>query len=179
MKQFCEDTSGCGYAYYYCHYSHNQDEATPFLSWTVGQVCRQTKWIPCQLKGLHDRGCDASIPELENVLEILLGRLEVLYLVIDAVDESAPREDLLGLIATMVLDKRFQKIRILATSRQYFDIERMFSGISTSISMSNPSVDADIRRFVRSRLASSHRLRRWHHLLEEIEHVLVTKAKGM
>jgi len=87
------------------------------LSWTVSQACRQTNWIPRQLKGLYDRGCDASIPELENFLEIVLERFEVLYLVIDAVDESAPREDLLGLIATMALDKRFQKIKTLATSR--------------------------------------------------------------
>ncbi|KAK3385296.1 vegetative incompatibility protein het-e-1 [Podospora didyma] len=180
LRQFCQNSpEGCIYVYYYCHYSHNQDEAKPFLSWVLGQVCRQTRWVPRQLEDLYDRGWEASIPELENILEIVLERLDVLYIVIDAVDESCPREDLLGLIATMVLDKRFRKIRMLATSRPYYDIERLFSGISASISMSNTLVDADIRSFVHTKIAASRRLKRWRHLHAEIEEVLVKKAEGM
>ncbi|KAI9157949.1 Vegetative incompatibility protein [Paramyrothecium foliicola] len=166
-------------AYYYCHYTHNRDEATSLLRWAISQICRRNKWVPHQLKDLYDLGCDTSIPDLENVLEAVLERLQVFYLVIDAVDESIPRSDLLSLIATLAVDKRFQKIRVLATSRQYFDIERMFSGISTSISMSNPLVDADIRWFVRDKLASSYRLQRWKHMFGEIEDTLVAKAQGM
>lgn len=179
LKQFCNTFDSCWYSYYYCHYSHNRDAATPFLSWTVSQVCRQLGWVPGRLKSLHARGCDASIPELENVLEILLERLDVLYVVVDAVDESTPGGDLLSLIATIVLDKRFQKIKILASSRPYFHIERLFSGISAGISMSNPSVNADIRQFVRSRLVSSYRLKRWQHLFQDIEDTLVAHADGM
>ncbi|EXM04734.1 hypothetical protein NOF04DRAFT_18693 [Fusarium oxysporum II5] len=77
------------------------------------------------------------------------------------------------------VDKRFEKIRILATSRQYFDIEQSLAQISTSISMSNPMVDADIRRFVHSRLRSSNRLKRWHARFDEIEEVLAAMAQGM
>ncbi|KEY73582.1 hypothetical protein S7711_09197 [Stachybotrys chartarum IBT 7711] len=170
---------GCCLAYYYCHYTHNQDEAAPFLTWTISQICRHIKWVPPRLKELFDQGCDASIPELENVLEVLLSKIETLYLVIDAIDESIPRDDLTCLIATMVVDKRFRKIRILATSRQYFDIERLFSGISTAVSMSNPSIDADIRHFVHARLSSSRHLYRWRDMLSEIEEVLISKANGM
>ncbi len=179
IKTVCNGSRGLGYAYYYCHYSHNKDEAVPFLSWTVSQACRQTGWVPGQLKSLYDRGCDASIPELESILETVLERLDVFYVIVDAVDESAPRDDLLDLIATLVLDKRFRKIKILASSRPYFDIERLFSGISAAVSMSNPSVNDDIRQFVRSRLASSYRLRRWRHHFKEIENTLVTHAQGM
>jgi hypothetical protein len=131
------------------------------------------------LKDLHDRGCEASIPELENVLETVLEKLDVFYLVIDAVDESNPRQDLLNLIATLAVDKRFQKVRILATSREHSDIERLFSGVSTSMSMSNPWANDDIRRFVHARLASSNRLRRWKHLHNGMEDALVSKAQGM
>lgn len=151
----------------------------PLLRWTIGQICRQTKWVPHKLKDLYDLGCDVSIPELENVLEVLLEKLKVFYLVIDAVDESMPRTDMLNLVRTLAVDKRFQKLRILATSRQYFDIERVFSGISINISMSNSLVDADIRWFVRDRLVSSHRLRRWQQFHAEIETALVAKAQGM
>lgn len=151
----------------------------PFLSWTLSQACRQTKSIPGQLKNLYDRGCDASIPELENALEVVLERLDVLYVVIDAVDESSPRDDLLRLIATMVFDQRFQKVKILATSRPYLEIELVFSGISKSISMSNPWVTADIRQMVRSRLATSYRLKRWLHFHKDIEDTLVDRSAGM
>jgi len=179
LKQLCDSTAGYVCAYYYCHYSHHQDEATPFLGWAISQVCRQTERVPLQMKRLRDRGCEPTIQELEHILELALERIQKLYLVIDAVDESMPRDELVRLLAAMALDSRFRKIRILATSRQYLDIDRVFSAVSTAVSMANPYVDADIERFVRARLQSSYRLRRWQQYLPEIEQVLVSKAKGM
>ncbi|KAI3580999.1 hypothetical protein IWW34DRAFT_831548 [Fusarium oxysporum f. sp. albedinis] len=179
LEMLCKPANGSVCSYYYCHYSHNQDETVPFLSWIIGHVCRQISWIPSELKRLHDHGCEPTTTELEEILEILVNKIDVLYIIIDAVDESIPREDLLLLIQTITVDKRFEKIRILATSRQYFDIEQSLTQISTSISMSNSMVDADIRRFVHSRLRSSNRLKRWHARFDEIEEVLASMAQGM
>lgn len=181
VKLLCEDedVTGADFVYYYCHYSNNQDEAVPFLSWVTSQVCRQLLWVPPRLKRLHDRGCDPTISDLQHVLELALARREKLFIVVDAVDESKPREELVRLLATMTLDNRFQKVRILATSRKYWDIERFFSGISTSISMKNPYVDADIERHILTRLGSDFRLRRWHDSFQEIKEALMTKANGM
>ncbi|ENH70495.1 Vegetative incompatibility protein HET-E-1 [Fusarium oxysporum f. sp. cubense race 1] len=179
LEMLCKPANGSVCSYYYCHYSHNQDETVPFLSWIIGHVCRQISWIPSELKRLHDHGCEPTTTDLEEILEIVVNKLDVLYIIIDAVDESTPREDLLLLIQTITVDKRFEKIRILATSRQYFDIEQSLTQISTSISMSNPMVDADIRRFVHSRLRSSNRLKRWHARFDEIEEVLAAMAEGM
>ncbi|EWG46180.1 hypothetical protein FVEG_06745 [Fusarium verticillioides 7600] len=179
LEKLCETANGSVCSYYYCHYSHNQDETVPFLSWVIGQVCRQINWIPPELKRLHDRGCEPTSADLEQVLEIILQKLDSLYIVIDAVDESTPREELLSLIETMTVDERFEKIRILATSRQYFDIEQSLGEISEIISMSNTMVDADIRRFVHVRLRSSHRLKRWHDRFDEIEDILSAMAQGM
>jgi Cdc6-like AAA superfamily ATPase len=179
LKLLCEGTAGHICVYYYCHYSNGQDEALPLLSWVVSQVCRQLKWAPSELKCLYDRGCEPTIPELQHVLELVLTRVERLVIVVDAVDESTPRDSLVRLLANMTLDSRFQKVRILATSRQYFDIERVFSGISISISMKNQYVDADIECYIRSRLDSSIRLRRWRDHSREIQQALVAKAAGM
>ncbi|KAG9498599.1 hypothetical protein J7337_009407 [Fusarium musae] len=162
-----------------CEPANGSDETVPFLSWVIGQVCRQINWIPPELKRLHDRGCEPTSADLEQVLEITLQKLDSLYIVIDAVDESTPREELLSLIETMTVDERFEKIRILATSRQYFDIEQSLGEISETISMSNTMVDADIRRFVHARLRSSHRLKRWHDRFDEIEDILAAMAQGM
>ncbi|KAK0647123.1 hypothetical protein B0T16DRAFT_458984 [Cercophora newfieldiana] len=184
LKRLCDDAAdrACAeysHAYYYCHYSHNQDEALPFLAWTISQVCRQTERVPQRLKRLRDSGCEPTIPELEHVLELALRHVERLYVVVDAIDESMPREGLVRLLATMARDSRFPNVRILATSRQYLDIERVFSGVSVAISMANPYVDADVGSFVRARLKSSYRLRRWESWLPEIEKALVLKAQGM
>ncbi|SCO52714.1 uncharacterized protein FFMR_11153 [Fusarium fujikuroi] len=179
LEKLCEPANGSVCSYYYCHYSHNQDETVPLMSWVIAHICRQINWIPTELKRLHGHGCEPTIVDLGVVLEVVLQRLDSLYIVIDAVDESTPREELLSLIETLTVDKRFEKIRILATSRQYFDIERSLGEISERISMSNTMVDADIRRFVHARLRSSHRLKRWHERFDEIEAVLATMAKGM
>lgn len=179
LRQICEDKVELGHAYYYCHFSHNQDEALPFLRWIVGKLCRQAKWVPQQLKTLHDHGCDPSISELEASLEAIVTRFKAIYVVIDAVDESNPRDDLLTVITTIASDGRFHKVRILATSRLYFDIERMFAANSTPVSMSNPLVEEDIREFVQARFASSHLMKRWSSIWSEIEDSLVIGAQGM
>jgi len=174
-----EHVTGSDLVYYYCHYSNNQDESIPFLSWVTSQVCRQLRWVPPRLKRLHDRGCEPTISELQHILELALARLDKLFIVVDAVDESKPRDELVRLLATITLDSRFQKVRILATSRKYWDIERFFSGISTCVSMKNPYVDADIERHILTRLNSDFRLQRWRDSFQGIKEVLVAKANGM
>ncbi|KAI5459109.1 vegetative incompatibility protein het-e-1 [Mariannaea sp. PMI_226] len=179
IRQLCDSDDELGHAYYYCHYSHDQDEAIPFLRWIIGKLCRQAKWVPPRLQSLHEDGSDPSIPQLEDVLGDLAEKFNTIYLVIDGVDESNPRDDLLAVVVTIAVDKRFKNIRILATSRVYFDIERMFSGISTAISMSNPLVDKDIREFVRAKLSSNYLLKRWAPIMGSIEDALVAGARGM
>lgn len=179
LKRLIEKRPGDMCAYYYCHYSHNQDESASFLSWIVSQVCRHTRHVPGRLRKIHDSGCTPTVAELQHALEESLENVGSLYVVIDAVDESIPRESLVRLIGTLALDDRFSKIHIMATSRQYLEIERVFSGISRSISMSNELVDVDIRQFTRAKLAASYRLKRWQYRHGEIENALVAGARGM
>ncbi|KAH6672655.1 hypothetical protein F5X68DRAFT_246927, partial [Plectosphaerella plurivora] len=179
LKKVRREKPGSCLAYYYCHYSHGEDEALPMLAWLVSQACRQLHWVPPELRDLFDQGHDPQVHELQNVLAVLLERLETLVIVIDAVDESSPRDELLYLVSALVLDKRFAKVRVLATSREYFEIQRVFGGLSTAVSMSNSSVDEDVRCFVRSKLVASRRLYKWRHMFGEIEDVLVQKARGM
>ncbi|RYP78839.1 hypothetical protein DL771_000224 [Monosporascus sp. 5C6A] len=179
LKYVFKDDPELGQAYYYCHHSHNRDESAPFLRWIIGQLCRKSQWVPRELKQLYDEGGEPGVPELENALEAMLSRFRTFYVLIDAVDESKPRADLVSLIATMAIDKRFNNLKILASSRPYSDIERVFSGISVSLPMANAAVAEDIRTFVHFRLASSRRLNRWRHLFPFIGESLVQGAQGM
>ncbi|KAK7921325.1 hypothetical protein PG985_009347 [Apiospora marii] len=158
---------------------HNQDESVSFLRWIISQACRLTKRIPRQLKDVHDGGCEPSLVELNNILATALSDFAAFYIVIDAIDESSPRSDLVALLATIALDKRFGNVRLMVTSRQYSDIENVFSGISVPLSMSNQLVSEDIRQFIQNRLAKSRHLQRWPNLTGLIEESLVSGAQGM
>ncbi|KAK4171089.1 hypothetical protein QBC36DRAFT_305536, partial [Triangularia setosa] len=179
VKLLCEGATGHIYAYYYCHYSIAHDDITPFLRWVVSQVSRQLGWAPPELKRLYDGGCEPTIPELQLVLEISRAQLEKLFLMVNAVDKSTPRDSLVRLLAAMILDSRLQKIRILATSRKYGDIERFFSVVSTSISIKNTYNDAYIQRHIRARFESSFRFRRWRNFSQAIEEALVEGVTSM
>ncbi|KAH8901526.1 hypothetical protein GQ53DRAFT_800907 [Thozetella sp. PMI_491] len=161
LRRSCTGNPELGHAYYYCHYSHEHDEAGPFLRWVIGKLCRQAQWIPPRLKSIYDEGCDPGIPELEGILEDMAKKFKAVYIVIDAVDESCPREDLLAVIATLAIDKR------------------MFSGVSVSIAMSNLIVEKDIRAFVRAKMNSNYLMRRWQPMFPTIENSIVAGAQGM
>ncbi|KAF9761306.1 hypothetical protein IL306_003867, partial [Fusarium sp. DS 682] len=102
------------------------------------------------------------------------------YIVIDAVDESNTRQDLLEVIHTLVTDPRFSNIQILVTSREYIDIELVMEKISLSLPISNELVEQDIRIYVQSILRSNRKFQRWSSdLLKKVEDAVTTKAKGM
>ncbi|KAL5593067.1 hypothetical protein FOBRF1_012169 [Fusarium oxysporum] len=132
------------------------------------------------MHGLFKRGTEPSIPELLDTLEQILQVFSCVYIVIDAVDESNPRDELLEVIHTLVTDRRFPNLQILVTSREYMDIERVMEKVSVSVPMSNELVEQDIRLYVRSILCSNLKFQCWpDDILIEVEDAVSTKAKGM
>lgn len=184
IKEHCEqedlETEKCAYVYYYCYFGHNQDEATPFLKWTVDQLCREAECVPACLYKLYKHGGQPSIGDLLDGLEAIVKSFDCVYIVLDALDESMPKDDLLGILRDLATDPRFLKIHVLATSRQYIEIERVMSEISVPVSMRNPLLDEDIRLFVRAQIRTNPKLKRWLAALQnEVLEALSTKAKGM
>ena len=182
IKKHCDQLprGNSTYAYYYCYFGHNQDESIPLLRWVIGQLSRQAESVPYRIYELYKRGGEPSLVELLESLEAVLQDFDSAYIVIDAVDESSPRSDLLKIIRDLATDSRFSKVQVLVTSREYVDIERVMECISVSVSMSNELVEEDIRSFVRSSLRSNFKFQRWPtNLLTEVEDAVSTKAKGM
>ncbi|EWZ85457.1 hypothetical protein FOWG_11956 [Fusarium oxysporum f. sp. lycopersici MN25] len=179
-KRVSTENSPCTSAYYYCYFGHHQDEAAPFLRWIITQFSRQAEVVSTLMHGLFKRGGEPSISELLEALEQILQVFSYVYIVIDAVDESNPRDDLLEVIHTLVTDQRFSNLQILVTSREYIDIERVMEKVSVSIPMSNELVEHDIRIHVRSILRSNIKFQCWpDDLLVEVEDAVSTQAKGM
>ncbi|KAK3331755.1 hypothetical protein B0T19DRAFT_413912 [Cercophora scortea] len=181
IRDLCRGANGRGSAYYYCYFARSCDESVPFLTWVLGQLCRQTSDdIPSALHDLYRAGCDPKISELLDALEAVLTRFTIAFVAIDTVDESLPRDNLLELLSQLTTDTRFSKLRLLVTSREYQDIFDCLESLTTPISMSNPYVEDDIATYVKSVLRGDKRFRRWpHDLKNELVAELPKRAKGM
>ena len=182
VENHCENsrTAKTAHVYYYCYFGHNQDEAVPFLRWTINRLSRQAGLVPTCLYRLYQHGGQPSLVDLLQALEDVLKELDNVYIAIDAIDESMPREDLLRVIRDLVTDSRFQKVQLLATSREYIDIEKTMLQISTPVSMLNPLLAEDIKRYVRSQMHKNPRFKPWPpQLQDEVVEALGTGAKGM
>jgi hypothetical protein len=173
---------GPGYAcvYYYCYFGHAQDEAVPFLRWILLELCRRLGQIPLAVYELYRNGGKPTLRSLLLALQRVVQAFERVFIFVDAVDESLNRENLLRVLRDLAASSQFENVRVLATSREYVDIEDVMMQISTPISMRNPLLDEDIALYIRSKLDSHHRLSRWPvHIREQAFKSLAAKADGM
>ncbi|KAK0703014.1 hypothetical protein B0T26DRAFT_599774, partial [Lasiosphaeria miniovina] len=120
--QFDEIDNTC-VVYYYYYYGHNQDEAAPFLKWVPNQLCRRAEKVPGYLYKLYSLGSEPSFSSLLRAFEEITDTFDRVFLVVDAVDESMPRQNILRAIRDLATDERFRNVHILLISREYIDIE--------------------------------------------------------
>lgn len=112
-------------------------------------------------------------------LSSLVKKFRKIYLLIDALDESLERHNILDLLLTLA-GPSFENINLLVMSREEMDIRIAIESAAKSISLSNPYVDEDIRIYVRNQLNTHRRLSVLEPTLrKEIENALVQGAKGM
>jgi len=129
---------------------------------------------------LFESDHEPNVTQLLNALESAIQEFDHVHFIIDAVDESFPRDTLLRIIRDLSTDERFQKPRLLATSREYIDIETTFTSFGTSIPMANDLVAEDIRVYAHNALRSHTEFHDWPQvLLAEVEDALTVGAKGM
>jgi len=180
VKEYCKTLTRTAHAYYYCYFGHDQDEAAHLLGSLLNQLCRKSDLVTPQLYEIYKAGGEPSLVELLEALVEMLAHFDTVYVVVDALDESLPRDNLLKILRDLVTDIRFQKIQVLASSREYIDIEATMETISVAVSMSNPFVKEDIRSLVRSLIVSNHKFERWpRDMLDELENAVATGAHGM
>ena len=181
VKKFCSNPSlsTTGWGYYYCYFGRNQDETPHFLRWLINQLCRQIKGLPPDVQHLFREGGHPSTSRLLQVLESVSQLFSRIYVVIDALDESKDRERLLEVLIKILEAGNLCTVQLLVTSRKELDIERAILPLSTSLSLSNPYVDEDIRTYIKSYLSQNRRFSMWpDDLKTEIEKALVKGAKG-
>ncbi|KAL2154631.1 hypothetical protein VTH82DRAFT_3307 [Thermothelomyces myriococcoides] len=158
----------------------SQDETVPFLRWVLLELCRSLGRVPAAVYELYRYGGNPTAHGLVQALERTLQAFDRVFILIDALDESLERENLLDTLRTLAVDDRFQNLRLLATSRNYMDIEDTMVEISKPIAMTNWLVNQDIAVYVRSKLENHPKLKRWpKQLKDDVFDALTTSAKGM
>lgn len=167
--------------YYYCYHGHNRDETFSFLRWLISQLCRKTDTVSSLTYDIYRSGQDPDITKLLSALHAQLDGLDTVYVAVDALDESQqPRKVFLDVLRTLATDSRFQKIRLLTTSREYADIERVMAPISLSVLTSHEEVEKDIRVFVEGSISRSNSFKHWPDDLKlEVVDALAKGATGM
>jgi hypothetical protein len=182
-KKQNDDRIAC--LYYYCSFTHGQteqrNEALPFLRWIISQICRKIDYVPSELVALHRQNNEPSFEVLKRTLRALLKHFDRLYILVDGVDESSPRDDLLELIQDLVTRPDYGKIQLLVTSRRYADIEGVLRPLAEpTLPLSNSIVDEDIRAYVKASIQRNKHFTHWPRpLLGEILESLVRGAQGM
>ncbi|KAK0613441.1 hypothetical protein B0T14DRAFT_279286 [Immersiella caudata] len=166
--------------YYYYHHLRNKDESLSFLSWIVSQLCRTAGKVPNHLRRIYQRGGQPKQVEILSCLEQSLVWFDQVFVTIDALDESRPTTPLLALLRTLATDIRFRKVRLLATSRKYADIQQTMVGIALPLSMAHPSVERDLAVSVRRMIESAPRFGGWPlNFREEVISKLSKESEGM
>ena len=121
---------------------------------------------------------------LLSTLRQMMASLEDTYMILDALDECAERDELLSDLE-QILSWEDANLHMLTTSRREQDIVESLTPLSDSrnrIDIQSTLVSADIRTYVHDRLQVDRKLRRWQKdpkVQLEIEKTLVEKADGM
>ena len=118
---------------------------------------------------------------LMKTLHEMLGTVHNSFIILDALDECVDRRKLLANIQK-ILSWNDTKCHILATSRKERDIEdvlQMLAMDDGSVCIQTENVDNDIRAYVRHRLQTDPKLKRWRKEQQIIEDSLMHKAAGM
>lgn len=117
---------------------------------------------------------------LRSLLQDMMNRMKSKYIILDALDECTDREDLLRFVRNLV-DLKLKGLYVMATSRRERDIEEHLRPIADhNINIQSAVVDEDIRIYVRDRLGTDPKLKKWPQpVREEITTVMMEKANGM
>jgi hypothetical protein len=138
-----------------------------------------------QLWASHDKGCQQpSTSSLQNVLQLMLCRVGSVSIVLDALDESKPTEELLAWLKTLVESTQIV-CRLLVTSRREEDIEsalQCWTRAEHRIAIQQDEVNHDISAYVKDKVYNGDGLKRWRSrpdLQKDIVVQLMKKADGM
>jgi hypothetical protein len=189
LLQYCADDPEKVVVYFYFDFNDTQKQyAERMLRSLISQLLQQPLDIPASLDILFSSHQDGEQqPSLEAFIDVvhhMIQQIPQLYIVLDALDECAQRQDLMESLSTMAR-WQLQNMHLIVTSRKERDIEnsiKVFVDEQNSICLQDEVVDKDIQQYVRQRLSNDESLSKWGKdiaLRQEIETALMKGSLGM
>ncbi|KAF2845553.1 hypothetical protein T440DRAFT_460188 [Plenodomus tracheiphilus IPT5] len=185
----CHDGTSEAVAYFYFDFNDakTQDNELMLRS-IVCQLSYQSADVLARLERWlesHEHGQRRpSVTELLDMLREIVQNFSHVYVVLDALDESNRRPQLLNILGVLA-EGHLDRLHLLVTSRRERDIETSLENIvrrENRIGLETDMVDADIRNYVQQRLSDDTALSKWAKdivLRQEIEAALIKGSRGM
>ncbi|KAF7923232.1 uncharacterized protein EAE98_007937 [Botrytis deweyae] len=170
-------------AYFYFDFNGDLNGALKSL---IAQLSAQSSDIPRSLTNLYeDLSTKTSTSPADDALlecfrNILLSFHHV-YIVFDALDEAARNTEVLSFLSTIKAWK-YQRLRLLVTSRQLTEIEEVLSPLVSGrmCLQDNLSARSDIRYFVSEKMDHDKIMSKWpQDIRDQIEFKLTEEGDGM
>ncbi|KAF2094687.1 HET-domain-containing protein, partial [Rhizodiscina lignyota] len=188
VLQHCENDPGKAAAYFYFDFNDLQKQSSELMTKSlVTQLSQQCIRIPPLLDSLFSSSNNGqrqpSIEALLDALRQMSEELPATYIILDALDECADREELMSTIET-IASWQLESLHVIVTSRKEPDIENSlesFVDTCNIIPLQRTVVDEDIRKYVRHRISVDKKLKKWRsgEMQKEIEVALMEGAHGM
>ena len=118
----------------------------------IGQISTSYKGLPATLTKLYhsclDGDSQPSVKSLQDALFLILEAFSDVYIILDALDECAEREDLLKWITEMI-SWRKGKLHLLATTRPEDDISKHLRFLDPNhVCVKSDLVACDVARYI-------------------------------
>ncbi|KAF2627576.1 ankyrin, partial [Macroventuria anomochaeta] len=189
LLQHCNNDTRMVTAYFYFDFNDTQKQNPELmLRSLLCQLLRRSAATPKGVDALFLAcGNGQRQPSLHTLLEItpqVMQQFTQVYLVLDALDECAQRQELMDVLET-VAGWQLDNMHLLMTSRKERDIESSLESYvkeEDTICLQRDVVDKDIQRYVQQRLSDDKTLTKWNKdpaIRQEIEAALMHGARGM
>jgi hypothetical protein len=187
VTRHCETNPSSAFAYFFFDGRDGQNE-----SQTVGSLIRSLirqfsaayGGVPTVLTKLyhscHDGGSPPSVQSLNATLLLILDAFDDVYIVLDALDECAKKNDVLKWIEEMI-SWRKGKLHLLATSRPEEDIAKHLRLLDPDhVYIKQDLITRDVKRYIDCILDCDNAFDRWSDGIKaNIKSKLLASAGGM
>jgi hypothetical protein len=155
----------------------------------ASQLCQRSAESEAQLHSLFQSSQDGqkqpTACALRNVVYRMLQNHKIVFVVLDALDESTKRQELLGCLEEILSMPELAHLRLLCTGRpevEFQDYIPALIGRDNCIRLNKDVVNADIDSYVIDRLKTNRKFKRWegdYEVHEKIRSTIGRKSDGM
>ncbi|KAJ4353488.1 uncharacterized protein N0V89_005218 [Didymosphaeria variabile] len=187
VLQRCDRSLGGVCAHFYFNYKDNHEEGPELmLRSLIGQLSKYCVQMPgCfdWLFALRERMGPRPLHEFVEVLQELILEFPQVFILIEGLDECLQRPELLSVLLP-IITRQSPNLHLLMISRhdmEFQDFLESFSNKENTARLEIGPHHQDIRQYIRHRLSSESRFRKWAgdaELRQEIEDHLVEKTDG-